>query len=404
MADQFEIDIYGSAFDPDDGGDRLALRRHYAEAIEPSLPEAAPRDPFAVLSPYLAEEFQVRLAGSVGVPDWLTPVPAATDLDRITQEATIRHLGEGGARAHASRVQTFVEHHVRGVPVMIGIDHVATYGAVEALASRYGSDLQLVVLDAHCDAVPATLRQALLDYARENPDVGYRHNPEFYTQSDRTVSMDCGSFVSDLVSDGIVRAENVHILGANDLPDPGLAKIQDTRVQEYLAHIQALRRSGVSVLTRDEILESANPDALVAEALSGIADRPVYISVDIDVGAVAAHRGSRFLDCEGLPEWALEILMASITNTVRRSGARLVGADLMEIDFYRAGAESPDGPDRTYDIALNILRTICELARVHGVHFGGGDRGAGMRANSNHLDNEKGRHRRATRERRTPCL
>lgn len=344
------LDIFGSAFDPDLGALRMSRRLAYAANAHAAPPDT-PRDPYDVLAPYLEEFAGARLLGKVPTESWLTPFPAEGDADRLKPEALAAFLSEDGCRNYACTVKRFVEDAVSGVPAMIGIDHSATGGAVAALSERHGAaNLGLVVLDAHTDLVPAAMRRALMDFARGDADADFdaRDYETLSPQSD----YDCGSFLLGLLDRGLVAPRNLVLIGCADGPAPRLAELEDERVRRYLRHRQELLDRGVTIVARDALM--ADPAGAVAAAMKPLAGKPVYLSVDLDVASQACLTGARFVELEGVPEWTLAATLEAAFAAIGASSS-LAGIDVMEFDFYRAGAQTMLRKDLTYDVALHVL-------------------------------------------------
>lgn len=359
------VNVFGCAFDPEVGGERLAMKRAYAALGLAGLPPGAPADPAAVLKPYALELAGVGDGGTIEVEGWARPVPAVADPHALTAEASLAQMRAGACRVVAERVR---EHRPgAGVPLMLGIDHSASGGAIEAASARHGAEnLTVVVLDAHLDAVPGDIRQGLLAYAGEHPEI-FGVLATQHAAANEAPDYDCGSFLHALIARGIVLPHRLVVLGCADLPPPGLRAVTDARVQRYLAHYDALVARGLRAVPREAILAAPDIGALVRATLAGERGKAAYVSVDMDVGAHAALTGVRFLDQEGLPAEALFALFEAVLAAVTSERNHLAGLDLMEFDFYRAGAETAHGRDATYDIALRIIETVAaRLAHTTG--------------------------------------
>jgi arginase family enzyme len=84
----------------------------------------------------------------------------------------------------------------------------------------------------------------------------------------------------------------------------------------------------------------------------------LYVSIDMDIGARNALEGVRFRNWQGLNERQLYAIADYIMEPLSQ-GTRLAGMDLTEINPRTAGVSSPHGRDRTYQIALNLIKKLC---------------------------------------------
>lgn len=350
--------LIGSALDPDPGGERMALRRAAAR-LAGGAAGSAPRDPYDVLAPYVQRLGPVGLAGKIAVDGRMTPLPASGEAEDADREALALFLHREGCRSHADAIAAKVARLQPTIPVMVGIDHSASGGAIEALSRRIGApSLGVVVLDSHSDVVPSALRRGLIEYARENPQ-GLSLAAEEVDSGLPAPAYDCGSFLNRLIECGALLPRNLVILGCSDVPDARLATIGDARVKAVCDHFRKLAALGATFVPRERLID--DPETVATQALGHLAGKSIYISVDLDVGANAALTGVRFLDREGLEEWTLAAVVEAVLAFVA-DRATLAGLDLMEFDFYRAGAVTTASRDRTYDIALGILaRAVARL-------------------------------------------
>lgn len=341
--------LLGSALDPDPGSERMA--RKLAVALHKESGNA-PRDPYDVLAPYAASFGTIRLAGKVALESWLTPMPEPDDLASIGSDSLAAFFSADGCRVHAGKVKAAVAHVAPALPAMIGIDHSASGGAIAAVSERVGAaELGVVVLDAHSDIVPGSLRRGLLDFAHQNPD-RFRLSAEDFDDAVPVAGYNCGSFLYDLIEQGTILPENLVIVGCADLPDAVHAEIADERVAAYRAHHAGLIGRGVTFVSRETLLE--DPVEATRNALRKLAGKQIYLSVDLDVGARVALTGVRFLELSGIPEWTMATVIETVFDFIGDAAA-FAGVDVMEFDFYRAGAVTMAGQDRTYDIALGVL-------------------------------------------------
>lgn len=351
------LEFISCPFDLEVGEERLSLKRAYAALSRVGLPPDAPRDPGEVLKPYALRIPGVSDGGCIHIDDWLRPSPVHCEPSELSVERACNFARRNGCRDVAQHVRERIEAADASVSLMVGVDHSASGGAIEAFSAVYGrDDLVVIVMDSHFDAVPGDIRQGLLAYGRENVDA-FGDLASCHAPFADASQYDCGSFLSDLIARGVIAPQNLIVLGCADMPAARLESANDARVQRYLAYVRDLQSRDVRIVTRDELLAAADPRALVQHVTGSYADRPVYLSVDMDIGAQRALAGVRFLEQAGLPEDLMQTVFEAALEAATGNGNWLVGLDLMEFDFYQAGAIANGRQDRTYDIALNLIET-----------------------------------------------
>ena len=260
----------------------------------------------------------------------------------------------GGCLAAAGVVAALIEEQVwPDMPCLVGVDHCLAGGAITALSGSLGPEnLSVVVLDAHTDAIPTPVSAGAIHYdAETNPRSVYRlDDPLLHGRND---SYNASSFLHHLVEGGIVAPRNLFLLGVTDLPPSRALKLTDPRITAYTDAYMGLKRRGVTVLTRDDIVASA---ARVDRELDRIDTPYVYVSLDLDVGARKSLDGVRFREREGLGRARLEAVIASVGRLVDR--VELVGLDVSEINPRKAGPGTMAPEDATYDVACLFLETL----------------------------------------------
>jgi arginase family enzyme len=82
----------------------------------------------------------------------------------------------------------------------------------------------------------------------------------------------------------------------------------------------------------------------------------VYVSIDLDVGAVTALRGVRdiYPPDNGLSSIELQRAVSAMSRLFKRRGFEVVGFDVMETDVNRAAVSG----DRTYEVAIDSIRRL----------------------------------------------
>lgn len=343
---------FGVLFDPDEGKDSIQRK------IESLTKGIRPENPYRkLLDSAEIAGINIKDCGEVQVESWLSLYPSPEDLFMLTSANFGIFLDSDGCREYKDRVRDFARDLER--PLMIGGDHSLTGGVVEALAERY-EELKLIVLDSHFDGIPSPIRNGLIGYMMENmPDherFGYRASDYVFSSTGRKDSYNGGSFLYHLINDGIIEARDITVVGPSDYPSEKLERVQDPRVKEFVQVYKGLEREGVKIVHRG-IIEGLGLDEAINRCIDQrFATSKIYISVDLDIGSRTALMGARFIDVEGLRE--AEIYKAVLS--LYKSAASILGADLMEIDPWRAGQMIGGVKDRTYNVCGNIVRLLTE--------------------------------------------
>jgi len=334
--------IFGAPFDPADSPERLKLKLAYIfKLMQPSERRSSSaqvifHDPYDVVHDLIQETscYENIWLGKMAVDSWLTPRPKIEDLSLLTISQARSFLESNGCWKYALRLATFVEDQIfPGRPIMIGVDHSLTGGLLIALSKKY-ENLNVIVLDAHFDVIRSNGFSALPRKRKENSKLSFYH---------------CGNFLAHVLEKGIVRPENLWVLG---LANATLAEKNNicekrrftTGQKEILRWLQA----GVHVYPK-EMLSGLRLD------LNG----PTYVSIDMDVGSFSSVYSARFMNCYGLCAQNFLSLLSTVRKSLEKAEVPLVGMDIMEIDVHLLeAAEVLSFKDQTRDIvkyAFDIL-------------------------------------------------
>ena len=293
--------------------------------------------------------------GSLDVPGWLRPIPPLADEEKIRTETFVDFVDRGGFETYAQKVADFIAARIfPDLPCMLAVDHSLTGGAFKKLVELYRpEDIALIVLDSHTDAIPMSAMAGMIQYDIDtNPDTVHdRHDPFLY---DRKDSYNASSFLHYLLTEDVLKPQNLYLIGISDYPPKHAFRIKDSRIENYVNIFSELRRKGVTILTKNDFLISP---AKVKSILTHIKSSYVYISIDLDIGARNGIEGVRFLERQGLNERQIYRLV-DLLRSLFSNGIRLAGMDLTEINPRKAGGHYPTGEDQTYRIAANIIKKI----------------------------------------------
>lgn len=287
--------------------------------------------------------------GLLPIPDWLHPFPPNSSRPQLTTSEIVAFIDRNGCREAADEVGRFIEKEVfPDIPCLIAVDHSLSGEVYRRVAKRHApEETALVVLDSHTDAVPMSILAPAIQYdALTNPESV--HDPEDPLLYNRPDSYNTSSFLFHLLTEGVVLPRNLYLLGISDYPPKQAFRLKDERIRDYVDFYRELRNTGVTLVTKDELLSSP---ARVRRILEGIKTPYLYVSVDMDIGARNALEGVRFLDRQGLNEPQLFRLIGYLREVLDR-GVRLAGLDLTEFNPRKASL------DQTYPIAARIIKNL----------------------------------------------
>jgi arginase family enzyme len=292
--------------------------------------------------------------GLIPIPDWLHPLPPDSSKPRLTSSEIIAFIDRNGCRMAAEEAGRFVKEEVfPNIPCLIAVDHCLTGEVYRRVAESHApEETALVVLDSHIDAVPMSILAPAIQYDAENNPESV-HDSEDPLLYDRPDSYNAGSFLYNLLIEGVVLPRNLYLLGISDYPPKQAFRLKDERIKNYVHFYRELKSAGVTLVTKEELLSSPSR---VRRILEGIKTPYLYVSVDMDIGARNALEGVRFLDRQGLNEPQLFRLIGYLRE-ILDSGVKLAGLDLTEFNPRKAGL------DQTYPIAAQIIKKL--LATVY---------------------------------------
>ncbi len=333
-----------------------------ADAIEEKLSgewiSGESDDPFDMVMEMIRGEVSPELwedMGSVNVPGWLRPKPSGTDISKIVVDEFVAFIDQNGCRKAAAEMEDIVLKRILpNIPCMIAVDHSLTGGPFSALANHYGREnISLIILDSHTDAIPMAALAGAIQYDMDNnrDSLYSRDDPFLYNRTD---SYNASSFIYHLLNEEAVIPENLFILGVSDYPHKRAFRIKDPMVAQYVGSYTGMKRKGVKIITKKELL--TGPSKL-KNVLRQIRTPYIYISIDMDIGSRNAVEGVRFRDWKGLNEKQIYRIADGLHGLGER-GVQLAGLDITEINPRRAGQHFPSGEDRTCRIAANLIKKI----------------------------------------------
>ncbi len=347
-----KIVFFGCPLDPDEREESIREKR--ADRGRNAWDD----DPFEMVMRIVRREVDARHweeRGSIEVPPWLRPIPPEGSRNALI-EHFVQFIDGDGCRDYAGVVGEFIEQYVSPhIPCMIGVDHSLTGGAFARLAKIYEPEsVSLIVVDSHVDAIPTSVMPGVVEYdIATNPDTV--HSPDDPFLKNRTESYNASSFIYHLLQEAVVEPENIFLIGVSDFPPKHAFRIKDERIKRYVSQYTSLKRMGVKIITKADLLFSSGR----LKDLHRLIKTPhIYISIDMDIGAGNALEGVRFRNYKGLNEQQIYRIAKHLRGVLDR-GFHLAGMDLAEFNVRRAGFGEAQGEDRTYLIAANLIKSIC---------------------------------------------
>jgi len=373
MALKSKVCLFGVPFDGLPSKEALMIKHVYlkAKALGFQANKYNYMDPYDFFSANLPPKIyeKCHLYGKVPIPSWLQPKPQNTDANKLTLDNLNHFVKSGGCLTIANDVQKFIKKNILpGIPGMIGVDHSSTYGAISALTEYYGEELGLIVLDAHFDAVPMTLRHGLIEYAEEtrlhNVAPNLFSQGEFSSFSSQGIggwsTLNAGNFILHLLERNLIQPRNLIAVGITDYPSKAFGEIDDPRVKAYIDFFKALEKTGACLIPRSDLLKNGSKHSL-EKALQELNVKHVYLSLDIDVGYLASVYACRFPSSSGLSISQIRDVFQSLANSFS-NGLTLAGFDLMEVDIHKLGAKiNGSHADQTSDVGRFFLELVGEL-------------------------------------------
>ena len=351
--DSQKVVFFGCPLDSDERDESIQEKHSILEAGQEF------KDPYYSTMELIRKEVDSRLweeKGSIEVPAWLLPSPPSTHKEQISVDSFVSFIDDDGCRRYADLVGDLIADHIfPAIPCMIAVDHSLTGGGFRRLAELYNpAKISLIVLDSHTDAIPVSLLSGAIQYDIET-NKNSVHDPNDPFLLNRSESYNSCSFLYHLLEEGVVEPKNLYIIGVSDYPPKHSFRIKDQRIKRYVGLYAGLKKKGVKIVTKKDLLMTPSK---VRAVLGRIETPYLYVSIDMDIGARNALDGVRFRNWQGLNERQLYTIADYIMGPLSK-GTRLSGMDLSEINPRTAGATFPNGSDRTYQIALNLIKKLC---------------------------------------------
>lgn len=366
-----EIKVFGAALDVLDDPLKILtkysyLKRKFNQVNNKEENFTDPYEAFLNHSEILKEKRFSKI-GRFVIESWLTPKPNPSDYELISPLNYHKFVNCGGLEEYSLKLESFIKKQILpAISFMIGVDHSLSGGVLKALSKEYGAqNILVIVFDAHFDGIPTNIALNLAKYAKQNKEVlspllgnnldlidnNLKFN-DLYTYS---------SFLHYIIKDHMIHPENLIIFGNQDYPNDKLCSIKDERVRKYIDCFLSYEQKGVT------FIPAVNKGSMMIEKLEKKLDKSdtpfIYISFDVDVGAVKADiLAARFMNCIGIEQDIILEAAKTIKSFIAKKGCILVGLDFMEIETHMLGKELKKSRrmDKTMDVIEKFLSLFFE--------------------------------------------
>jgi arginase family enzyme len=362
-----EIKVFGASLDPSDTQTKISIKQAYLSALASGNKEKSKYldayDTFIAHSKYLKLPNFEKI-GKFPIESWLRPKPDIEDFQFMNPLDFRIFLDSNGCKEYSDEIIEFIEQKVLpDIPLMIGADHSLTGGVLKALADKYGpANITLIIFDGHFDCIPSALRLELAKYSKEHKEEIGVLFPELVDSINENLeiphSYNCGTFLYHLIEDGTIKHENLIVYGCMDYPRDEFRGIQDLRVKNYVDYYLSYEMKGVKIIPNLKDNEKMRKEFEIA--LESINTPYIYISIDVDVGALNAILASRFFEFTGVDEDCLIDAAELLKKLIHTKKVELIGLDIMEIEVYFLNAKLKKfgKTDKTIEIMDKFLEIL----------------------------------------------
>jgi arginase family enzyme len=333
------IKIFGSAFDPLDIAERVDIKLAYLNWLKTSgESENNFLDPYDFLEIGLKKKHaaisKVEWIGKFPIDSWLTPKPFISDIRRISQPRFTEFLDKNGCYYYQNKLVDYLTKNVgSSIPVMIGVDHCLTGGVLKYLKKEC-ENFNVLIFDSHSDIIDLETRESYFGSCLKN-------SVESFVGED---IYECGNFLYHLLSEKIIKPENLWIMGVQDLE-----QIRKNSQTFYFRKILPWINQGMHIVSKEDLIVYGIPDEI-----NGL----TYVSFDMDLGGLASVFATRFLNYVGLSTEQFLNLVHELSRKIRTRKIELIGLDIMEIDIHFLGADIDDHKDYAAELAREIIERM----------------------------------------------
>ncbi len=360
------IKVFGAALDPSDSETKIAIKHAHLNTLaarrDPRIKYQDPYEAFIAESKKIANPIFQKL-GKFPVESWLTPKPTLDDYIFMTPLDFRLFLDSNGCKEYADEMEKYVEREVLpDIPLMIGADHSLTGGVLKALVGKYGAEnVTLIILDGHFDGIPTNLRLDLAIYSKDHKEEVLVPFPEMLDSVDEhaeiPLSYNCGTFLYQLLEQGVIKPENLIVYGVADYPGEEMRKVEDPKVKNFVDFYLGYEQRGVKIIPNYK--DNARVNQEFKDALDAVKTPYIYISVDVDVSSLNAVLAARFMEFIGVDEQCLDAAVELLKDLIVSKRVEVVGMDLMEIETNFLNAKLKSGKeDKTIEVMDKFLTIL----------------------------------------------
>ncbi|MEM0100917.1 MAG: alpha-glucosidase domain-containing protein, partial [Candidatus Methanomethyliaceae archaeon] len=222
--------------DPDE---RIAYINRKINACKENYRNVLFKDPAIGILNQLEERFNL-IKNDIEL--WLTPTPPSEMIFMVTVENIVTFIDSNGCKEYADQLmENIYKNIIPDFPILIGVDHSLSGGAIRALCKEYGHEnIRLIVFDSHTDFILPTIRCGLIHYDLENnPNTKFSpYDPYIYNRPD---SYNADSFLNYISKE--LPPENIFLIGVSDYPPKIAEEINDERVKKYVEFYKSIEES-----------------------------------------------------------------------------------------------------------------------------------------------------------------
>jgi arginase family enzyme len=360
------VKVFGAALDASDFPLTIQMKLNYLNKLAEGLVKESdfldPYDGLLKLSKLLSNDF-FKKVGTFPIESWLSPRPNLEDIHLINQITFQNFTNAGNIRKYSEKLKEFIQNKIfPDIPLMIGVDHSLTGGALKAVSQKVGNnDLLVVVFDAHFDGLPANISLNIAKYANEHPEalnpliVGV--NLVQCKELNLKDTYSCASFLYYLLKDKTILPENLIIFGCQDYPNEEYRSIDDSRIKKYVAFFDKIEQSGVNFIPANEpskMIEDLN------QIINKLNAKNLYLSFDVDVCSLKEVIATRFRNVIGIDKSTIINATKVINKFIKSKRVVIEGLDIMEIETYLLNKNFPKSnrKDETIGVINNYLEVL----------------------------------------------
>jgi arginase family enzyme len=326
--------VFGAALDALDLPEKVALKLAYTRSMKKYSFQELPLDPYDAIKNFLAQQgyasIDVEWIGKFPIESRLSPRPLVGDEKFLKRTFSTDFLDKNGCLTYSKKLMYYLRSNVYpSRPVMIGVDHSLTGGVLKYIAGLY-KDFNVIIFDSHTDIIDfSTKRSLFTSSAGKAP-------------SNASDIYECGSFISHLLNENVIKPDRLWILGTQDISETEKA----LEVEPCAQKLQNWVERGVHLISKSDLVRNGIPHQI---------EGPTYVSIDIDLGCYSCVLACRFMDRIGLESNEITRILHLLSDRVRGNKIILIGLDVMEIDVHFLDEEVSNRRDCTLEILKKIF-------------------------------------------------